>query len=205
MSSFFCIPADNDDSSVNLALLGLLHETKSSHYDFWNSLHNKKQAYYDQALKYAYRPFGAKLTINKRGDEIDPRTYYVLREFLDMKKKESDNPSLILPTTWLLTVDESVKGLLSMPFNSNNVDASVCANFLFGLAYQVISGEIQPDAELTQMMVDTADLLVFTITHIMMKRPTLILVYYPSKYDFYWFVARLVGMLKRHNVPSPLN
>lgn len=25
MSSLFCIPADNDDSSVNLALLGLLH------------------------------------------------------------------------------------------------------------------------------------------------------------------------------------
>ena len=42
----FCIPADNDDSSVNLALLGLLHQTKSTHYDFWNSLHHKKQAYY---------------------------------------------------------------------------------------------------------------------------------------------------------------
>lgn len=44
--SFFCIPADNDDSGVNLALLGLLHETKSSHYDFWNSLQSKKQVYY---------------------------------------------------------------------------------------------------------------------------------------------------------------
>jgi hypothetical protein len=28
----FSIPADNDDSSVNLALLGLMKETKSSHY-----------------------------------------------------------------------------------------------------------------------------------------------------------------------------
>jgi hypothetical protein len=64
----FCIPADNDDSSVNLALLGLLHETKSSHYDFWNSIHPKKQAYYQQALKYAYRPFGASMNVNKHGD-----------------------------------------------------------------------------------------------------------------------------------------
>lgn len=54
------------------------------------------------------------------------------------------------------------------------------------------------------MMTDTADLLEFTITNIIMKRPTLILVYYPSKYDFYWFVARLVGLLKRQNAPSPL-
>lgn len=64
----FCIPADNDDSSVNLALLGLLEETKSSHYEFWNSLHSKKQAYYDRALKYAYRPFGPIPANNKHAD-----------------------------------------------------------------------------------------------------------------------------------------
>jgi hypothetical protein len=64
----FCIPADNDDSSVNLALLGLMHETKSPHYEFWNSLHWKKQAYYDHALKYAYRPFGAPPSFNKHAN-----------------------------------------------------------------------------------------------------------------------------------------
>ena len=32
IAKFFCIPADNDDSSVNLALLGFLKETSSKHY-----------------------------------------------------------------------------------------------------------------------------------------------------------------------------
>ena len=85
-----------------------------------------------------------------------------------------------------------------MPFKSNNVDASVCANFLFGLAHQVIAGEVQLTDELKQMMLDTTDLIQFTINKIINKRPSLILVYYPSKYDFYWFVARLVNLLKRH-------
>lgn len=57
-----------------------------------------------------------------------------------MKNKQSESPSLILPTTWLLNTDEQVDGLLMMPFRSNNVDASVCANFLFGLCYQVLGG-----------------------------------------------------------------
>lgn len=39
----FTIPADNDDSGVNLALLGFMKETNSPHYSFWNSLNSKKQ------------------------------------------------------------------------------------------------------------------------------------------------------------------
>ena len=33
----------------------------------------------------------------------------------------------------------------------------------------------------------------------MEKRASLMLVYYPSKFDFYWFMARLVNLLKRRN------
>ena len=57
IATFFVIPADNDDSSVNLALLALMKELKSEHYQFWNSFNTKRQSYYDRALKYAYRPF----------------------------------------------------------------------------------------------------------------------------------------------------
>lgn len=59
--------------------------------------------------------------------------------------------------------------------------------------------------ELKQMMLDTTELLEFTVTNILSKRPTLILVYYPSKYDFYWFIARIVGLLKRNQGPAPLD
>ena len=31
---------------------------------------------------------------------------------------------------------------MEMPFSVNNVDATVSANFLFGLIYQILSGEI---------------------------------------------------------------
>ena len=68
IAKYFIIPADNDDSSVNLALLGFLKEVKSEHYSFWNSLNTRKKEYYDRALKYAYRPFGPKMEVNKYGD-----------------------------------------------------------------------------------------------------------------------------------------
>lgn len=86
-----------------------------------------------------------------------------------------------------------------MPFSANNVDASVCANFIFGLSYQILAGEmaVEKGSELEQMMLDTVDLLEHTIEVVMEKRPTLLLVYYPSKYDFYWFVARITALLRR--------
>ena len=77
------IPPDNDDSSVNLALLAYMKSINSSHYEFWNSLNYKKKEFYDLVLKYAYRPFDANETGFKWADEIDPRTYYILRNFLD--------------------------------------------------------------------------------------------------------------------------
>lgn len=121
-----------------------------------------------------------------------------------MRRNRSENVTLILPTTWLVNTDEQVDGLLTMPFRTNNVDASVCANFLFGLCYQLLAGEVQLNDELRQMMLDTTELLEFTVKNILAKRPTLILVYYPSKYDFYWFVARIVNLLKRRSGPAPL-
>jgi hypothetical protein len=83
-----------------------------------------------------------------------------------------------------------------MPFDLNNVDASVNANFLFGLIFQMRSG-YKPEAETRNMIRDVADLLVYAIQDAIERRPDLILMYYPSKYDFYWFVARIVGLLQR--------
>jgi hypothetical protein len=57
LADFFCIPPDNDDSGVNLALLGLMKETNSSHFSFFNSFNYKKLEFYNRVLKYAYRPF----------------------------------------------------------------------------------------------------------------------------------------------------
>lgn len=48
------------------------------------------------------------------------------------------------------------------------------------------------------MIRDTTDFLVFTVEEKIESRPDIILVYYPSKYDFYWFLARTVQLLKRY-------
>ena len=47
------------------------------------------------------------------------------------------------------------------------------------------------------MMNDTTNLLSWAIQSGMVnKRPDLSLTYYPSSYDFYWFVARLYNFLR---------
>ena len=43
------------------------------------------------------------------------------------------------------------------------------------------------------MIRDITDLLVYVIQDAILRRPDLILLYYPSIYDFYWFVARNVA------------
>jgi len=54
----FCIPADVDDSSVNLVLLGYLDELKSQHLTYWKSINFDTQRFYDEIVsKYVYRPF----------------------------------------------------------------------------------------------------------------------------------------------------
>ena len=52
--------------------------------------------------------------------------------------------------------------------------------------------------ELAKMMVHISIFLEYTIERIINERPDIILLYYPSKYDFYWFVARIVHLLKRN-------
>lgn len=47
---------------------------------------------------------------------------------------------------------------------------------------------------------DIADFIVYAVEDAVDRRPDLILMYYPSKYDFYWFVGRLVGVLERMEI-----
>lgn len=184
-----------DDSSVNIALLGYLKDVKSKHYSYWEEQNTNIDTFYERVLKYAYRPFSP---INSRSDEIKPTTYFILHDFLKKRKAEANSknqaPRLTLPTTWLINRDETVADIIPLPADSNDIDAGVNANFLFGLIYQ-IKGGYKPSAELREMMRDVADLLVYTMEDAIYRRPDLILEYYPSKYDFYSFFARVVGLL----------
>jgi hypothetical protein len=95
-----------------------------------------------------------------------------------------------------------------MPFSNNNVDASVCANVLFGISYLVLNNELELSRvpELENLVKDTADLLVYVVENKISLRPDLALVYYPSKYDFFWFVSRIVNLYKRQpSLPKPFD
>ena len=87
-----------------------------------------------------------------------------------------------------------------MPFNVNNVDASVCANVLFGLTFQILTAQITIEElpELSDMITDITDFLVYVVEKRIEIRPDITLVYYPSKYDFYWFLARTINLFKRY-------
>ena len=105
--------------------------------------------------------------------------------------------SIILPTTWILSTDEQIASILKMPFSVNNIDASVNINFLFGLLYQIDQNEVIPSKEVRQMVRDVADMLVYVIEEVITERPDILLLYYPSRFDFYWFVARTLAYLER--------
>ena len=66
---------------------------------------------------------------------------------------------MILASTWNIGYDEQKEGVVTIPLNMNNVDASVNANFLFGLLYQVKSQTITLNSEQRQMIRDVADYL----------------------------------------------
>lgn len=89
-----------------------------------------------------------------------------------------------------------------MPFHTNNVDLTVNANSLFGLNSLLITlpeAEARKlfDAELRDLHKNVTSLLIYGIeSGIVQNRPDLALVYYPSNYDFYWFVTRNIHALR---------
>ena len=86
---------------------------------------------------------------------------------------------------------------------------SVATNTLFGINQFILSrtsaesSEIF-DAELQQMYSDIVDFIVYGVqSEIILRRPDIALLYYPSLYDFYWFVSRNVYLLEEYSGKLP--
>jgi len=199
----FSIPADFDDTSVSLALGGLLKRTFPDLYQQWLAVNANFGALSRAYVAYSYQPF----VRDSKGDTItnalDPRSYFWMRNWLLHKNSSSGSSNLKLVTTWVQNLAET-KQLwdtgVRMPFNSNNVDGSVCANGVFGITVATLF--LCDDTEwftpeLQQLYSDTSELLAWiTEEGVLNWRPDLVLLYYPPIYDFYWFVARSVFMLR---------
>lgn len=194
----FGIPADFDDTSINLGLAGDLLRLKDKYPSTtklffedvkWN---NHPEKYAQLVTKYAYRPYSDNFNENC----IDPRTYYWIRHFIkdyslqQRTKLGIANPSISLITTWESNYDENQKMLdkdifYRMPFMTNNVDASVVANSVYGITSRIISNPdfakswFTKDVEKTYF--DSVNLLAWVISSGWIgDRPDIMLLYYVS-------------------------
>jgi hypothetical protein len=212
--SAFGIPADFDDSGVNLALGGLLSSVQGSLPSSWNLWITSPQnpdpaSLMETYVRYAYRPFSADADQNS----IDPRTYYYLRAFLELEKQRArergEQPSLMLITTWSSNITESNReyyGQHKMPFQANNVDGSVVGNSLCGILTSILqhapadgTGTYAKfiSADLLQLIQDSARLLAWIVeSEILLTRNDIVLLYYPPTFDFFLFAARSLHLLQ---------
>lgn len=206
----FFIPADFDDMGVNLGLGSLLSLQSQSHngYDYvsqqWLSENNNWSALFAAYNTYAYQPFANDNNLNL----IDPRTYAWINNYLQLKN--SSVPISII-TTWVLDVEfnrQTYYDLYAMPFNINNVDASVCANAIYGITHAVLQfpdAAAAFDSDSQKLYQDTVDLLSWLVRHpdILNKRPDLVLLYYMGTYNFYFFVSRTLNLLNAYSGSLP--
>ena len=204
------IPADSDDTNTNMALGALLQQVQASFPEanqLWWSVNLDHGATIDRLVQTAYTPFSNASTSQQL---IDPRTYFALREFLEQESKDVD-PHFGLFTTWMETVNDDrssfFKGV-AMPYNVNNVDFAVSTNALFGLLSEMIrEGGARPawlSDTLEGHIVATARLLMWGMeSGRIIERPDITLLYYPSLYDFFFFVGRLAALMQNNAAAFP--
>ncbi|KAI3653490.1 hypothetical protein MP228_001437 [Amoeboaphelidium protococcarum] len=201
----FRIPADSDDTGCNLAL-GMKLLTAQSQFPLtasqWVEYNKSPQTIVAYYLQYAYYPNSKTYPLNA----VDPRTYLWIRKFI---KERVRDPNLAIISTWMQQVNEveAQWEYKRMPFNVNNVDLSVVANTIFGFTQFLIvqRGDVSvmhTDA-FKKMYVDNVDLLVWSLKNrIVEVYQTNVLLYYPPKFAFYWFVARILSVMKNANLRS---
>ena len=197
--SIFSIPPDADDTGcalgISAAILRMiqldenawLREPASA---FFSVLSDPYKEALDSYLKYAYKPYSA----NVDESVIDPRTYHWIRHFL---LERNGNVDLI--TTWFQKISEisSQEAYQKMPFSVNNIDGSVVVNGLYGILSTIAAQpskyalKITPD--LIKLLKDSLDLVNDILEKdLLASHASSILLYYPSRYAFYYFVSRLV-------------
>jgi len=233
INEFFVIEKNNKNEKANF--MNLRNETnlnkklknkkkenlKKEEFDFnkklgeWFKSNSDYKSFLNTLKAKAYRPFlNSNFTfvknlteVSETADLIDPRTYFVIRKFL--QQKFSEQKDLILPTTWLHDIkdEQNESPLVTMPFRVNNIDFNVLTNFLYGTTNLILNHPDKNyitkifDSQMLQMYSDTVDLLVFAIKEdILSWRPDLALLYYPSVFDFYWLISRVYATLKNSHI-----
>ncbi len=171
-------------------------------YKMWKDSNQNNVEAMNALKKYSYAPFSNDDTKNF----IDTRTFFYLRDFLYEIQKAS--LPAFFASTWAQNIDEDKVTFddYSMPFNANNIDLTVSTNVVYGISSTVLSGSNNYtngsnwfDPELQMIYENTTNLMAWFIERNFSNRPDLALTYYPSVYNFYWFTARSVNLLRSYS------
>lgn len=217
-SKIYRIPPDTDDTAINVALTGLIHKLKnkidSNVADSWLENNSDYKSLFKYIKYFSYRPFNftqENLNTTRKfsnySDLLDPRSYYMLHNFLTEKVNKKEE--VILPTTWVFdyNLEKQRYPLQTMTFTINNVDFNVAANVLFGMTNIVLFYNDTKyineafDSEMEVMYLSVVDLIIYAIKNdIMSSRPDIAFLYYPSIFDFYWLASRTYSTLKNFDL-----
>lgn len=207
-STAFKIPSDSDDTGCALALGAKLKSVKAMYPEAYHEFaqqNTRISKAFKAFKKNGYKPFSN----DPDQSSIDPRTYFWLRRFIYLQKGNTD---LTLITTWMQKISqiEKQQTYRKMPFALNNVDASVTVNVLFGIASTALTDQSMLNNfndKVGKLFLDNAKMVAWLIKEkVVINYTALTLLYYPPKFAFYWFTARLLHLInnaKENEVTLP--
>ena len=94
----FRLPADFDDTFVNIGLGALLHDSQTKFpnaHKAWQDANRNVSSAFRALKRYAYRPLSADTGVNT----IDPRTYFYMYKFFENQDQPLTNPAFV--ATWV--------------------------------------------------------------------------------------------------------
>lgn len=198
------IPADLDDTFTALALTSSLSKYNNTNFNKeWIEKNSNFSNLFNTIKKYSYKPFSKEEPLNP----LDPRTYFWIHNFI-MKKKAEGRYNLTIPTTWIwdLNTTKDSNDYVLIPFKVNNIDMNVISNFLYGITNFILfrpQNKSLIDQEMIEMIKDVKDLIYYVIENdIVCNRGDLSILYYPSKWDFFWMISRTLNLVKNELILS---
>lgn len=198
----FSLPADFDDAALNWSLGSCLSEDRARYPGAWAAWSHNRFDFTRlarHAVDCAYRPF----TGDPDAAAIDPRTFYAMSPFLwELKDSGRDLRQFSLLTTWASTLERNRAGMqcyYKMPFNVNNLDCSVQANFLHAACRAALGGRFPHAVRgFCSLIADTAQYLAWAVASgTITGKPDIALLYYPTSCCAFFFISRIVQLLEK--------
>ena len=190
------LPVDFDDSLVNVGLGSLLYTSNlpKELYTSWKEANNNFSLIFKALKQNAYRPFSAGYA-----SLMGPRSYFLIRKYLN-----SIDPQY--PAAYFTAFARD-----SLSTQALSLDLTVMANVIVGITSCVLAqmetADDWFDEDMQVIYENTTALITWLVERNFTGRPDLAMPFYPSKFNFYWFLSRtyhlLVAYCNKSHLPLP--